>query len=267
MNRHDNSEARGRLLIWAGVLIFAATGTVMCCLTNLGAEYPIDGRNAITSCAILLVGNICAFLLASALYARTWTPANLARLTRGDWAAMGLSSMLSSAVAPALTLIALETMSVTEVVLIGRIEPLVFLILAMWFLGVALDRWVLAGGTLALAGVGLTLMLQADGLPELGPGQLCAALAAASLVLSTITSKARLQAATRRARGMVSAGMAEATTLARSAGRALIRLKRFGPPPGHRPETARAQEEAARSWQPAHGLVAFAVVPGAPPLC
>ena len=372
MTGENDSEARGRILVWAGVLIFAATGTVMRCLTGLGAEYPIDGRNAITSCAILLVGNICAFLLASALYARTWTRANLRHLTRQDWLGMGLGSLLSSAIAPALTLIALETTSVTEVVLLGRLEPLLFLILATWLLGVALDRWALAGAALALAGVGLTLLLQADGVPDFGAGQLYAALAAVSLALSSIVSKSRLQrvpfgifmvfrlgvgtalslvavwcrqgaagfdhifapilwqsmvvygavfvvgaqvcwfSGLKSARpadvslagafspvasilfalillgeepspalaagsALMMVGIvlgrfgARALETLRAAGprakAALIQLKHLGVPPRHRRATSRAQERAARSWQPAHGLVAFAVVPGAPPVC
>jgi drug/metabolite transporter (DMT)-like permease len=193
MNPENDSEARGRILVWAGVLLFAATGTVMRCLTNLGADYPIDGRNTITSCAILLVGNICAFLIVAALYGRTCTRANLAHLTRGDWWGLCLSSMLSSAIAPALTLIALESSSVTEIVLIGRLEPLLFLLLATRLLGVALDRWALAGAAVARAGGALALVLEANGRPDLGAGQRCAGLAAVSFALSSIISKVRLQ--------------------------------------------------------------------------
>ena len=69
MKREEAScEARGRLLVWSAVLLFAATGSVMRGLTSLGAEYPIDGRDAITSCGILLVGNLCGFGLVTGLY-------------------------------------------------------------------------------------------------------------------------------------------------------------------------------------------------------
>ena len=125
MKREEAScEARGRLLVWSAVLLFAATGSAMRGLASLGAEYPIDGRDAITSCGILLVGNLCGFGLVAGLYGRTWTRANLSAVERSDWLVMILSALLSSAVAPALILIALETTTVTDVVLIGRIEPL-----------------------------------------------------------------------------------------------------------------------------------------------
>lgn len=190
----DACAARGRLLVWSAVLLFAATGSIMRSLTSLGAEYPIDGRDSITSCGILLVGNICAFALVTGLYGRTWTRANLAGLDRSDWLGMVLSALLSSAVAPALTLIALETTSVTDVVLIGRIEPLLFLILSFCVLGGALDRFALGGAAIALAGVGLTLVLEAGGrLPDFGEGQLYAALAAVAFALSTVISRDRLQ--------------------------------------------------------------------------
>ncbi|HSA83026.1 MAG TPA: hypothetical protein VLE23_19570 [Geminicoccaceae bacterium] len=114
-------EARGWLLVWSAVLLFAATGSVLRGLTSLGAEYPIDGRDSITSCGILLVGNICAFVLVAVLYGRTCTRANLSGIERSDWLGMVLGALLSSAIAPALILIALETTTVTDVVLVGRI--------------------------------------------------------------------------------------------------------------------------------------------------
>ncbi|HSA83025.1 MAG TPA: DMT family transporter [Geminicoccaceae bacterium] len=68
------------------------------------------------------------------------------------------------------------------------------MILSCCFLGGVLDRFALAGAAIALAGVALTLVLEAGGrLPDFGNGEIYAALAAVAFALSTVISRDRLQ--------------------------------------------------------------------------
>ncbi|MGJ3252049.1 MAG: EamA family transporter, partial [Elainellaceae cyanobacterium] len=51
---------RGYLLL--AVLIFAAANSVTRKLTELGAQYLVEGRNPISFCNVLFVGNLCALI-------------------------------------------------------------------------------------------------------------------------------------------------------------------------------------------------------------
>ena len=73
----DKPPIPGALLVWASILIFAASNSVVQLLTDLGAMHPIEGRNAISFCNLLFVGNLCACVTLVAIFrnpgrARTW---------------------------------------------------------------------------------------------------------------------------------------------------------------------------------------------------
>ena len=69
--------------------------------------------------------------------------------------------MLSGALAPALTFIALNLTAVNNVVLIGRIESHLILALSILILGDRVNLWVIAGAIVSFVGVALTIVLQA----------------------------------------------------------------------------------------------------------
>jgi len=52
-----DDKARGAALVWAAVVIMAAANSVVGVLTEWGARHPLDGRNPITPCNVLLVGS------------------------------------------------------------------------------------------------------------------------------------------------------------------------------------------------------------------
>ena len=58
----------GRAYLLIGVTIFGAANPVTRRLTELGAENLIDGRNPISFCNVLFVGNVWAFLIFLLLY-------------------------------------------------------------------------------------------------------------------------------------------------------------------------------------------------------
>lgn len=181
------------LLVWLAVVIFAAANSIVRVLSNLGAAHPIDGRNAVTFCNILFAGNITACAILGATFRRDWTRANVARLTRGDWVAMCALALLSSALAPALIFQALEATTVTNVVLVGRIEPPLLLALAAALTGERVGRFTVAGALVTFAGVALIVALKAHEMGVMiGPGEAYAALGAVTLAVSTLISKRRL---------------------------------------------------------------------------
>ncbi len=183
----------GWLLVWGAVVIFAASSAVVRLLHDIGLANPMDGRNPISFCNVLFVGNLCAALTLLAFYHRSWTRENLRGLNRGDWISLAIVAPLSSALAPALIFLALESTTVTNVVLVGRIEPPIFLALSALFLGERPDRWTLMGAGNSFLGVVVMLVLQAQTAGVMfGRGEIYVAIAAVVLAVSTILSKKRL---------------------------------------------------------------------------
>jgi len=180
------------VFVWVAILIFAAANSVVALLVDIGSAHPIDGRNAISFCNVLFVGNLCAFVILGLLYRKQWSRENLAALDWTDWASLVVLALLSSALAPALTFTALSSTSVTNVVLVGRIEPPLYLLLSILFLKEKLDPWALTGNLLCLFGVGSILWLEGDGTLEIGRGEAYAAMGAIVLAVSTLISKQRL---------------------------------------------------------------------------
>lgn len=189
---------RGYLLI--AVLIFAASNSVTRRLTELGANNLIDGRNPISFCNVLFVGNICALLALIAIYAREWNANSLTRLSAANWLSLIAVAILSGALAPALIFFALEQTAVNNVVLIGRIEPPLTLALSVLILRSRVNSWIVIGAILAFIGVILTIALQPPdssvinmgGGFQIGKGELMTAIGAIALAVATIISKINL---------------------------------------------------------------------------
>lgn len=191
----------GRGYLFLAILIFAAANSVVRKLTDIGAQHLIDGRNPISFCNTLFVGNLCALIVLIALYGKQWTPRTLKQLSAIDWLALMGVAILSGALAPSLTFMALDLTMVNNVVLIGRIEPPLILALSVWLLGDRVNRWVVAGAVVSFIGVVLTIVWQSPSEEmvsmgtsvEIGKGEIYAALGAIALACSTIISKIKLR--------------------------------------------------------------------------
>jgi drug/metabolite transporter (DMT)-like permease len=184
----SEESVKGGLLVLAAVLIMAAANPIVRLMAEAGSGR--DGPNPITPCNVLLIGSFCAFLVLLAIHGRSWKPEAVRALSSRDWAGMVAGAVLSSALAPAFTLLALESTSATNVVLVGRIEPLLVLVLAGLVLGEAISRFALAGTVVSLLGVALAFLLERGGEPlRLGEGELYGALAAMCFAAATILSR------------------------------------------------------------------------------
>jgi len=182
------------MFVWIAVLIFAAANSIVLVLFNLGLDYPVDGRNAISFCNVLFVGNAIACATQYLFYRKQWTSENLQKLTRGDWFSLLFLAVLTGALSPSVIFFALENTTVTNVVLIGRIEPFILLALSAIILKERADKWATIGATIALAGVGLAFFLESRtaGL-SIGKGELFAALGAVLAAVGIIVAKIRLK--------------------------------------------------------------------------
>jgi drug/metabolite transporter (DMT)-like permease len=188
---------RGYLLF--AVIIFAVANSVTRKLTDLGAQNLIDGRNPISFCNVLFVGNLCALITLIAIYHRQLTVQTVRQLSRQDWFNLIGVAVLAGALAPALFFTALDLTAVNNVVLIGRVEPPIVLGISVLLLREPVNRWVVAGAVLSFVGVLLTILLPSSGAKmmqvvgfQIGKGELLALGGAIAAAIATIISKISL---------------------------------------------------------------------------
>ena len=176
--------------MWISVLVFGAGSSVVRILSDLGAQFPIDGRNAISFCNLLFAGNACALVVLIAVHHKSWTRETLSRLSRREWSGLVMVALMASCIAPWLFFLAIENTMVTSIVLVSQIEPPLFLFLAWLIFKDVCNRWSILGSLLCLGGVALTIVLQPKGSDiMIGRGELYAALAAVTYACSTIVAR------------------------------------------------------------------------------
>ncbi len=183
----------GAGLVWAAVIIYASSNSIVSLLAEIGREYPVMGRNAISLCNLLFLGSLISLVPMVFMFHKDWNRANLVKLTRKDWGVLTLSAVLSSAVTPALFFIALDYTTVTNVVLIGRIEPPIFLLAAFFVLKEKLDLWAFAAGLIALVGAVVMILMNGEAAFSFGKGEIATVFATLSFIAGTIVTRLGLK--------------------------------------------------------------------------
>ncbi|MBD2386949.1 DMT family transporter [Cylindrospermum sp. FACHB-282] len=186
----------GQTYLWLAILIFGASSAVTRKLTQIGAQHFIDGRNPISLCNVLFVGNLCALIVMFLIYGRQWNKGTLTQLSRKDWFMLTTVAILSGALVPGLIFQALALTGVNNIILVGRLEPPLTMALSVWLLRERVNRWEVVGAGAAFVGVTLAILLQPPGAGminmgslRVGTGEAMAAIAAVASVASTIIVK------------------------------------------------------------------------------
>ena len=183
------------------ILIFGAANAVTRKLTDIGAENLIDGRNPISFCNVLFVGNLCALVILAIIYQSQWRIPTLRQISVKQWLTLTLIAVLSSAVVPTLIFTALAVTAVNNVILIGQIDTPLVLALSVFLLGERVNGWVIGGAVISFIGVALTVLIQpssGDMLSmsmgtEIGLGELLTLIAAVFKAIANLISKVSLQ--------------------------------------------------------------------------
>jgi drug/metabolite transporter (DMT)-like permease len=189
------------IYLWTAIIIFAASNAVTRKVTEIGEQHLVNGHNPISLCNVLFVGNLCALAVMLLVFGTYWNKRTLRQLTRRDWISLIAVAILSGALAPALIFAALDTTNVTNVILIGRLEPPLTLLFTVLLLKVRINAWTAIGSIVSFAGVAVTALLTntdhplpiMGGLFHIGRGELMTASASLVLVLATLISKSRLK--------------------------------------------------------------------------
>lgn len=188
------SKGTGLIFVWIAILIFASANSIVLLLFDVGAANPIHGRNPINFCNVLFAGNAVACLAMAVFYRKQWTREALSKLTAADWGSLIVLALITGAAVPTLTFLALTNSSVTNTILVGRIEPIILIALSMTLLNEKFDIWPTIGAGVAFGGVALTFYLESGGTGfSIGKGEMQAAGAAALTAISTILAKIRLK--------------------------------------------------------------------------
>lgn len=184
----------GALLVWAAVIIYASSNSIVSALAEIGWQNKIAGRNAISFCNLLFLGSVISLVPMTCMFRKELTHDKIRALRRKDWTILTISAGLSSALTPYLFFVALDATTVTNVVLMGRIEPPLFLIASAILLKEKLDLWALAGGLIALCGAVVIFMLNTatEGF-VLGKGEIATIGATLSFIASTMITRVGLQ--------------------------------------------------------------------------
>jgi len=193
-SKYGSTVMLGAVLAWVAVMIYASSNSIVTLLTEIGAANPVHGRNAITFCNLLALGSLISLLPMVVFFHGDWTRDNLRALTRRDWSLLTLAAVLSSAISPGLFFYALEHTTVTNVVLIGRIDPPLFILAAWLILKEEFDTWAFAGGMIALVGAVVIIAMKGDNTAlSIGKGEIAAFFATLAFIGSTMITRTGLQ--------------------------------------------------------------------------
>jgi drug/metabolite transporter (DMT)-like permease len=191
------SKVPGQVYLWLAILIFGASSSITRKLTEIGAMSFASGDNPVSFCNVLFVGNLCALGIMLAIYHGQLTANNFSKISKIEWFSLLTVALLSGALAPAAIFQALAISPVNNIILLGRLEVPMTLILSGIFLKERLYRNQKIGSAIMLAGIVVAVL--GDNPTERlakfswGQGELLTIGAAAILAISSLVSKTQLQ--------------------------------------------------------------------------
>jgi drug/metabolite transporter (DMT)-like permease len=195
-----NGSHSSSLYLWIATIVFAASSALTRKLNLIGHDHLIDGRNPISLCNILFVGNLCALMVMIMLFSKDWTWPQVKKIRLRDWLNLSLIGLISGALVPGLVFTALEQTTVTNVVIISRLEVPISLVLNVVILGIRINRYTLLGAIVSLLGVILTAWLTPPaimpmmGIPlGMGQGEFLVGISAILLAIANLLSKIYLK--------------------------------------------------------------------------
>lgn len=185
-----SKKIHGPLLLLAAVIVLASSNSIIKKIVAVGSQYPV---NPITFCNVLFIGNLCAFISLAIIYHNKLDFTFFKRASLKENLSLCGVAILSVAIAPASIFIALENTTVTNVVLIGRIEPPLLLFLSIILLKDRATKFQIIGAAVSFSGAVLSIILQQDlSSLSLGKGEIFAVVGAVAFTCSTIISKTSL---------------------------------------------------------------------------
>jgi drug/metabolite transporter (DMT)-like permease len=190
------SKIPGQVYLWIAILIFGASSSVTRKLTEIGATQFMNGHNPISLCNVLFVGNVCALGMMLLLYHGQLTAVNIKQISKMEWVNLTIVAILSGALAPAAIFRALAISPVNNIILLGRLEVPLILILSRFVLQERLNRYQRIGAVVVLVGIVIAVSGNQPSFPTagftLGWGEILTIAAAGLLAIATLINKHQL---------------------------------------------------------------------------
>ncbi|MGK7930265.1 MAG: DMT family transporter [Microcystaceae cyanobacterium] len=191
----------GRYILIIAALILSTASPVTRRLVELGSNHLVDGRNPISFCNVLFIGNVVALIAFLVIYGRKSLLRQLQQLTRVEWIGLIAIAVLAGALVPSLYFTALEKTGVNNVILVSQVKSPLTLALSVYFLKEKINKWIVVGAVTSLMGVILTVILQdpsnqaamAGVQPDLGLGSILVLIATTIQAFNTIVDQGRLK--------------------------------------------------------------------------
>jgi len=176
----------------SALVLLASSSAVVKWLVQNGTNLGLSRPDAISFCNVLFVGNACAGLVVLARVGPRPLLAEWRQTTRRVRGLM-LANSLFSVFAASLFFQALEQTSVANLVLLGRIEPPMYALLSVLFLGAKITKAQWAGQGLIVVGVLVLVLVQ--GMGQFNRGDLQVMIAACLVAVSGCLGKRLLEGA------------------------------------------------------------------------
>lgn len=153
----EATDSKWMILAYA---LFALGSPAVKFLVERGGKYGLSHPNAISFCNVLFVGNLCAGLLLLVRFGPRTIAADI-RSVRGNSLLLTIS-LFFAALYPALLFTALETTTVTNLVLLSRSEAVLYALSTAVFLGTRYTRREVAGYSMIAFGIALLALLTSN---------------------------------------------------------------------------------------------------------
>ena len=190
------SKIPGQFYLWVAIIIFGASGSITRKLSEIGAMQFMNGHNPISLCNVLFVGNICALGIMLIVYHNELAAEKIAQISRSEWVNLTIVALLGGALTPAAIFHALTLTPVNNIILLGRLEVPIVLLLSKFILGAKLEKRQKVGIAIVLSGVIIAVGRNSSTYPlsgfTLGEGELLTIAAAIFSSISILISKRNL---------------------------------------------------------------------------
>ncbi|WP_310482352.1 DMT family transporter, partial [Chamaesiphon sp. VAR_48_metabat_403] len=156
----------------------------------------VNGHNPISLCNVLFVGNVCALGLMMIVYRHQLTAENFGNISKVEWINLTIVAILSGALAPAAIFRALALSPVNNIILLGRLEVPLILILSRIILQERLNRYQKIGAFVVLIGIVVAVIGDRSDLSKsglmIGTGEILTITAAVVSAIATLINKQKL---------------------------------------------------------------------------
>lgn len=175
------------LSLLAGTILFAFGPAILKLMTTMAGRFGVSDPGAVSFCNVLFVGNFCAGLMTLVVFGARRIVGEYSGLARRTKHVLLASAMIST-IYPALIFTALEHTTVVNIVILSRLNGIVFVALAYVLFRATIRPSEAVGYAIIAVGV-VILVLAETGDAGLGRGEVLVLISTVFFALTEVVSK------------------------------------------------------------------------------